>query len=113
LYCPHCQRNCGNEASRCDACGAALVDPAPDGIEPEDELVELCRTPDAGLLLVIKSVLDSAGVPYLVQGEAALGLTTGFFHPEAYSAIVRVHSADLPDARALLESGGAPPDSEI
>ncbi len=113
MYCPHCRRRYGNEASRCDACGAALVESPPGSIEPEDELVELCRTPDAGLLLVIKSVLDSAGIPYLVQGEAALGLSAGFFHPDAYSAIIRVRNADLPDARALLEAGGAPPDAGV
>lgn len=38
------------------------------------DMVPVFQTADSALLPVIKSVLDSAGIPYVVQGDHAMGL---------------------------------------
>ena len=72
-------------------------------------LVEILRTDDAGRLPLVKSLLDSAGIPYLVQGEGALGLiptgilAIGLPRP-LIGAIVRVPADYAEEARTLLET---------
>ena len=39
-----------------------------------DDLVRVFQTADSTLLPVIKSMLDGAGIPHIVQGDHALGL---------------------------------------
>ena len=39
-----------------------------------DDLVRVFQTADSTLLPVIKSVLDGARIPYVVQGDHALGM---------------------------------------
>ncbi len=38
------------------------------------DLVPVFKTANPSLLSLLKTVLDAAGIPYVVQGEAALGL---------------------------------------
>ncbi len=82
------------------------------GLREEDEdgveLVHLLTTPDIAHLMVVKSVLESAGIPFLVQGEEGLhqipvSTALGFFRTDAFGAVVRVHRRDLEDAQALLQ----------
>jgi hypothetical protein len=85
-------------------------------IQPEDDLVALFKTPDIALLMVVKSLLESAGISYMVQGEEGLhvfplSFSAGFFNPSAYGAVIRVRREDLPDARKLLEES-VPPASD-
>ena len=40
----------------------------------DEELVPVMKTTDPALLSVLKTVLEAAGVPFVVQGEAAVGL---------------------------------------
>jgi len=108
LICPRC----GNEIDdlpRCPHCGTAPEEGNPPEVDTaESRLVDLLRTADVAYLAVIKSVLDSAGIPYLVQGEEGLRLipvstSLGFFRPDAFGAVVRVRREDLADARSLIE----------
>jgi hypothetical protein len=39
-----------------------------------DDLVRVFQTADSTLLPIIKSMLDGAGIPHIVQGDHALGL---------------------------------------
>jgi hypothetical protein len=39
-----------------------------------DEMVRVFQTADSTLLPIVKSMLDGAGIPYIVQGDHALGL---------------------------------------
>ncbi len=78
-------------------------------MEKTDELVELFRTMDLARLMVAKSVLDSAGLSYFVQGEDSLwrlgaGISGAFPIQTPISAIVFVHPEDLETAKTLLES---------
>ena len=40
----------------------------------EGEMVRVFQTADSTLLPIIKSMLDGAGIPHVVQGDHALGL---------------------------------------
>lgn len=42
--------------------------------ESGSPLVQVMTTTDGALLALVKSLLDSAGIPFVVQGEEALGL---------------------------------------
>jgi hypothetical protein len=73
------------------------------------------RTTNLTLLAVVKSLLDSASIPYVVQGEEALRLIPvggGFFNPRAVEASLMVRQEDLEDVSRLLSSleNDAPPD---
>ncbi len=78
--------------------------------------MDLVRTPDLALLMVMKSLLDSAQVPYVVQGEEGLHafplrLAGWFFNTSAHAAVIRVREQDYADARTLIEET-VPPSSE-
>jgi len=77
MHCPKCGAEYRPGFSRCADCDVYLVDrpeetpPAPD---PHRELVAVFKTTDSIMLPVVKSLLDSAGIEYVSQGEEALGI---------------------------------------
>ena len=77
MYCPKCGAEYRSGYSRCADCDVYLVDqlvqerPVPD---PNRELVAVFKTTDSILLPVVKSLLESAGIEYVSQGEEALGV---------------------------------------
>ncbi|MDX1383189.1 MAG: hypothetical protein R3190_06055 [Thermoanaerobaculia bacterium] len=84
--------------------------------DPADQpLVEILRTRDLALLAVVKSVLESSGIRFEIQGEQSLNLLplnpgSGFFRPAAFGASIRVRSNDAAAACELLSPtvpGGA------
>jgi hypothetical protein len=114
LYCPKCKTEYSKNISECATCGAALVDSSEEAGEQEDDLVPLFRTLNIGLLMVAKSVLESAGISYMVQGEEWLHLypvsfSGGLFNPSALGVVIKVRREDLPDAQKLLEESVPPP----
>lgn len=116
MYCPKCKTEYSEGVPQCPTCGAALVDSSANAVEQEEDLAPLFETSNVGLLMVVKSVLESAGIPYVVQGEEwahvfPTGLSTGFFNPSAFAAVIKVRRKDLPDARKLLEES-VPPASD-
>jgi hypothetical protein len=79
-----------------------------DSIKPDEDFAVLLRTTDVALLMIIKSLLDSAGIQYMVQGAEdfrmlPLGSPGGFFGPAALGATILVRREDLADARQLLD----------
>ena len=80
----------------------------------EGPFVELLQTHDMAELGLAKSILASADIPFLVDGEGSLGLfpltTPGFFGKRGLGAVLRVRREDLEEARAVLEeaTGSAP-----
>jgi hypothetical protein len=109
VICPHCGAGGDAAAERCPTCGAA---------RDADALVPVQRTADAALLPLLKSLLDSAGIPYVVQGEEALGLfplgplAVGLVNPDTLGASILVPRARAEEARALLRAEFEPPDGE-
>ncbi len=109
MYCPNCKVSFGleNILSICDVCGAALVDSKPDTAEPDGGWVELFKTPDIALFMVVKSALEASGIPFAVQGEEGLHmlpltLSGGLFNTSAYGAVIRVRLEDYADAKKIL-----------
>jgi len=43
-------------------------------VKDEEELVAVLQTTDPALLPVVRSMLEAAGIPFVVQGEAGVGL---------------------------------------
>ena len=75
--------------------------------EPHGELETILETADPALLPVVRSLLDGAGIPYLVQGDRAMGLMplgpfSASYFGRALAARVRVPAAHAEEAKALL-----------
>ena len=81
------------------------------------ELVEVYRTADPHLLAILKTVLDAAGIDYVVQGDGALGLLplgplpTGL-HRNLWAATILVAADRAEEAWKLLRSHADPTDED-
>ncbi len=109
LLCRSCRKSYA-EGAICPQCDEELVPPDPaDGTDENAELVAVLRTSDSNLMPVVKSVLDAAGIPYLVQGDEAMGLLPlGPFGGGVFSGVlgasVLVPRNRAEEARDLLDS---------
>lgn len=69
--------------------------------------VELVRVREPARLSILRSVLESAGIEHLVEGEQVQGLfpmaTPGFFLDRGMGAVLRVRPEDLEEARSVIE----------
>lgn len=78
--------------------------------------VDVFRTVDVTTLVVVKSVLDGAGITYVVQGESALTLLPvgplwGGFGSAGVAATIQVPEEEAEEALELLREV-AEPDSD-
>ena len=71
---------------------------------------DVFRTADVSTLAVVKSVLDGAGLSYVVQGESALTLLPvwGGLGAPGVAAVVQVPEEDAEAARELLRGVADP-----
>jgi len=110
MFCPECGDEYREGFEKCGYCGVPLVHALPAEDEsPREEMAVLLKTPDVGKLAIVKSLLESAKIHYMVQGEGAVSLfptaySGGFFNPEAHGAEVLVCNGDLDAATELLKS---------
>jgi len=85
-------------------------------MEERAQWVELVRIREPARLGILRSVLESAGIEHLVEGEQVQGLfpmaTPGFFLDRGMGAVLRVRPEDLDDARRLIEEQ-VEPDEEL
>jgi hypothetical protein len=108
LYCRSCRKSYP-EGAVCPQCDLELVPSEPaDRTAEDDELVAVLRTSDSNLMPVVKSVLDAAGIPYIVQGDEAMGLLPlgpfgGGVFSRVLGASVLVPGDRAEEALALLE----------
>jgi len=104
VFCTRCGNELGEGSGVCPNCGTDA-----------QELVSVCRTSDAALLPLLKSLLDGAGIPYVVQGEEALGLfplgplAVGMIGGRLAAASILVPRERAEEAEQLLE---APPEAD-
>lgn len=104
MFCPRCRAEYRPGFTECADCQVDLVHelpPTPE--EPELELVTVLEARDPGLLAVVRSLLDGAGIPFLVKGERIQNLITpglpgGIVGP----AEVQVARRDAEAAREIL-----------
>jgi hypothetical protein len=84
-------------------------------MKDEEELVPVLKTTDPALLPVMRSMLEAAGVPVVVQGEAGVGLfplgaagerVTGRMTGRMTGATLLVPRSREEEALALLETPG-------
>lgn len=110
MHCPSCGAEYRPGFEECADCGVRLVSEGPaDEADPEPgaDLVAVFRTTSVVVLPIVKSLLDSAGIPYVVQGEEALGLLpVGNFGSQvgraSLGAIIHVARDDAEDVEAML-----------
>ncbi len=79
--------------------------------------VDVFRTVDVSTLAVVKSVLESAGITYVVQGESALTLLPvgplwGGFGSAGVAAVIQVPEEEAEEALELLREVAEPEETE-
>ena len=119
MFCPECGAEYRPEISECAECGVRLVVTLPadwrsgaDSMtgrrpDPHSKTVEVFSTTDTMLLPIVKSLLESAGVDFYIQGEEALGLLPvgamgSSVSRASLAARVHVFERDAPTVRQLL-----------
>jgi hypothetical protein len=117
MVCPNCRSEYRDGIYVCAECGVSLVASLPPELDADSELVAAFTTADSSLLPIVKSVLDSAGIPYLVQGDETLGLfPLGRFgvgvSKRTLGAIVHVPRDRLEETKELLRGLEEEPDQE-
>ncbi len=117
MICPKCGAEYRQGYYRCADCDVPLVESLPDELSREaaqrysgedEELVEVARTQDNSLLLVYKSLLEGAGIPFTVHGERRMvmePLGGAFGRPlTSWGASVLVAKDRADEAKELLAS---------
>ena len=114
MFCPKFGAEYREGFHRCADCDVELVDSLP---EPPSEgaasdegvpvdLVEVARTQDSSLLLVFKSLLDGADIPYTVLGERRMTMEPvggAFGRPlTSWGAVIFVPAERAEEAKELL-----------
>ena len=75
MYCPECRAEFRDEIAVCPDCEVSLVLELPPESELDDkELISVLETADVSVLPVVKSVLRAAEIPFVVQGDEAMGV---------------------------------------
>ena len=120
MFCPDCGAEYRPEFTECAECGVSLVNalPAEERPDPDSKTVPVFRTSDAMLLPIVKSLLESAGIEYFVQGEEALGLLPvgamgSSVARASVGAIIHVFDRDAAIVRELLTEVGETEDSGL
>ena len=121
MYCPDCRAEYREGVESCPDCEVRLVVELPPE-DPDADLVPIFETADVSLLPIVKSLLDSAGIPCVVQGEEALSvLPVGRWGAgisqsgRGLAATIRVEEARAREAEELLRplsEAESPADSE-
>ena len=75
MYCPECRAEFREEITTCPDCEVSLVAELPEMPElSAEDLVSVLETADVAVLPVVKSVLRAANIPFVVQGDGAVGV---------------------------------------
>jgi hypothetical protein len=118
MVCPACGQNVSDSSFACPLCGVTLAPQVPASpSDPEIELVAILRTGDPAELAVVKSVLESEEIDYLVRGDRTQDLFgagrmgTGF-NLVTGPAEIFVRAEDAARAQSLLTSDSDRPVEE-
>ncbi len=109
MFCPRCTAEFQEEIRECPECKVPLVAVLPrEEVGHEMDYVRVFETTDSSLLPVIESVLEGAGIPFVVQGTEALGmLPVGVFgsgeRMHGLGASIHVPREQEAEARQLLQ----------
>ena len=110
MFCPECGGEFREGIVECPDCEVVLVARLPEEQHPERNWVAVFETGDVSLLPVVKSLLTAAEIPFMVQGDEAVGmlpvsrLGTGIsMAGQGLSATVHVDGERVEEARRLLD----------
>jgi hypothetical protein len=111
MICSGCGGEYRSGFTYCADCGVDLVDKAtdePSPADPDGDLVTVYEAGDFGLAALAKSVLESAGIEYLTQGEAIQEYTgfqrlPGSVNLVTGPVVFQVRAEDAEKARSLLD----------
>lgn len=114
MFCPNCRCEYVAGIRECPKCRAPLVEELNQDHKPAQNSgsqlkpgyskpVTVFATADAGLLAVVKSILDGAGIKYFARNELLQGILP--VQSGAFNALVeiQVRPEDADAARALLD----------
>ena len=75
MYCPQCGAEFREEIITCPDCEVSLVVEVPEMPDlSEEDLVSVLETANVAVLPVVKSLLRAAEIPFIVQGDEAMGV---------------------------------------
>jgi hypothetical protein len=77
MYCPECRDEFPDGIEQCDECGTELVDalpPPPTGEQEWGETAIVFETDDPTAMMVAKSILESANIPFVSVGDRSQDL---------------------------------------
>jgi hypothetical protein len=110
MFCPKCGSEYRVGFTECAECAVPLVDAltTPPPGNPDVHLVTVFESGDAALIPLVRSLLDSAGIPFVTKGEGiqdlfGWGRMPGGFSVVAGPVTFQVDEEDAEEARALLE----------
>ena len=96
MFCPNCRSEYQDGIIVCADCGAELI-PVLSPIDESSEMVTVLETGDLSTVVLAKSILDEAEIPYFAKGEIPLEqLAVG-------PVEIQVDRRDGVQARELLE----------
>ena len=99
MYCPKCRAEYREGFAECADCQVALVAKLPPEPSPEYvDLVTVLETTDPAAFAVAESLLQSAGIDYVVQNEG----TENVF-PQFGAMQLQVKTSSATEALSLLE----------
>lgn len=104
MWCPKCGSEYVPGVYRCPDCDVDLVHTLPEeqknpAIDTDTEFIEVMNTYDAGVLTLVKSILDDVGIPYFIKGEHSV-----YVFSHIYPARVLVIKQEAEKARELLNA---------
>jgi hypothetical protein len=116
MYCPICGAEYREGFNQCADCEVPLVDepvePRTGPVPPPDpeslKLATAFTSADPALIVLAKSLLESAGIPYLVRGEGVQDLIGFGRFPGGANLLtgpveVQVNAEDLDGVKTLLQ----------
>ena len=75
MFCPECRAEFRDEIVICPDCEISLVVELPEEMKlSENDMILVLETADVAVLPVIKSLLRAAEIPFIVQGDEAMGV---------------------------------------
>ena len=110
MFCPKCKAEYRDEIKECADCKVPLVEQLPpekcEG-QPDAKLVSVYKTGNKGIILLAKSILESAEIYSYAKGEGiqdlfALGQFGTGFNPLVGPIEILVHEKDAEHAKELL-----------